>query len=84
MARTYQKKQKPFNERTIATAVEEIQNGTSSIYRASKRYHMSISMLRRRVLEANGKLTRQKQGHKTDLPPEVEEELNLYQTPTFQ
>ena len=33
-------------------------------------------MLRRRVLEANGKLTRQKQGRKTDLPPEVEENLS--------
>ena len=71
MPRNYQPKVKLYTEASIATAVEEVKNG-ATVYKTAKKYHMSISMLRNRVLEANGKFERKKQGRKTDLSPEDE------------
>ena len=60
MPRNYQPKVKFYTEASIATAVEEVKNG-ATVYKTAKKYHMSISMLRNRVLEANGKFERKKQ-----------------------
>ena len=74
MPRNYQRKEKLYTDLSISTAVAEVQQA-ATVYKTAKKYHCSISMLRKRVLEANGNFTRKKQGRKKDIPPETEEAL---------
>lgn len=74
MVRNYKPKKKLYTETSIAAAIEEVKHG-GTVYKTAKKYHMSISMLRKRVLEEKGEFTRKKQGRKTDLTPAIEEHL---------
>lgn len=74
MPRNDQRKEKLYTELSIATAVQEVQHG-ATVYKTAKKYHCSTSMLRKRVLEANGKFHRKKQGRKNDIPPEIEKSI---------
>ena len=60
MGRTYKPKLKLYTESSINTTIEELRNG-KPVYKTSKKYHMSTSMLRKRVMESNGLFTRKKQ-----------------------
>ena len=60
MGRTYKPKLKLYTESSINTTIEELCNG-KPVYKTAKKYHMSTSMLRKRVMESNGLFTRKKQ-----------------------
>ena len=60
MGRTYKPKLKLYTELSINTTIEELRNG-KPVYKTAKKYHMSTSMLRKRVMETNGLFTRKKQ-----------------------
>ena len=60
MGRSYKPKVKLYTEATINTAISEVEGG-ATVYKTAKKYHMSISMLRRRVMESKGLFSRKKQ-----------------------
>ena len=60
MARTYKPKGKLYTAASVNVAIEEVRSG-KTVYKTAKKYHMSISMLRNRVLESNGKVKLTKQ-----------------------
>ena len=60
MGRTYKPKLKLYTESSINTTIEELRNG-KPVYKTAKKYRMSTSMLRKRVMESNGLFTRKKQ-----------------------
>lgn len=66
MGRTYKPKPKLYTEASINAAIEEVKHG-STVYKTAKKYHMSISMLRKRVMASKGQITMKKQGRKTDI-----------------
>ena len=59
MGRTYKPKVKLYTEASINAAINEVININRTVYKTAKKYHMSISMLRR-VLEKQGLITRKK------------------------
>ena len=65
MKRTYKPKPKLYTESSINAAIEEVCNG-KPVYKTAKNYNMSISMLRKGVMESNGLFTRKKQVNFTD------------------
>ena len=58
----------------MAVAIEEVENG-ASVRATAKKYHMSTSMLRKRVLASKGLVTLRRQGPKLRLPTETEQKL---------
>ena len=75
MGRKYTPKEKLYNETTIKAVVKEVVNQGKTVYKTAPKYHMSVSMLRNRVLEYQGQRSRTTQGRKCDLTPKVEEHI---------
>ena len=57
MGRTYKPKVKMYTDLTIETAIDEVSRG-AKVQPTAKKYHMSVSTLRRRVMESKGLITR--------------------------
>ena len=60
MGRTYKPKPKLYTESSINAAIE-VFNG-KPVYKTAKKYNISTSMLRKRVMESDGLFTRKKTG----------------------
>ena len=56
----YKPKPKLYTESSINTVIE-VCNG-KPVYKTAKKYHMSTSMLRKRVMENNGLFFQEKKG----------------------
>ena len=52
MGSTYKPKPKLYTGSSINGIIEEVRNG-KLVYKTAKKYHMSTSMLRKRVMECN-------------------------------
>lgn len=74
MPRTYKPRPKLYTEAAVTVAIEEVENG-ASVRSTAKKYHMSTSMLRRRVLANSGLITLKKQGPKLIFSVETEQKL---------
>ena len=61
MERIYKPKPKLYTESSINTVIE-VCNG-KPVYKTAKKYHMSTSMLRKRVMENNGPFSRKKKAN---------------------
>ena len=57
MGRTYKPKEKMKTNLTIETAIEEVTRG-AKVQPTAAKYHISVSTLRRRVMESKGLMTR--------------------------
>lgn len=74
MPRTYKPRPKLYTEASVTVAIEEVENG-ASVRSTANKYHMSTSMLRKRVLAHCGLISLKKQGPKFRLPKETEQKL---------
>ena len=59
--RNYKKKVKVYTAKSIEAAINEVVHGGKSVKSVAKKYHMSTSMLRKRVMEHRGDFERKKQ-----------------------
>ena len=57
MVRTYTPKVKMYTDLAIKTAIEEVTRG-AKVQPTAVKYHISVSTLRRRVMESKGLVTR--------------------------
>ena len=60
MPRNYEPVIKPYTEATIAMAVAEVEEG-AKIKRTAEKYHMSTTLLRKRLMQHRGDITLKKQ-----------------------
>lgn len=66
-----------YTETSIKVAIEEVEAG-ASVRSTPKKHHMSVSMLRKRVLHSRGVIPLNKQGRTQRIPLETEEKLATY------
>lgn len=67
-------KPKLYTEASIQVAIEEVKNG-ASVRSTAKKYHISVSMLRKRCLQSQGLVQLGKRGRKPRLSAATEEKL---------